>query len=523
MAFERAGQSLTARLSLAPRGMTFRTNVAASYVSQIYVAAVGIAVIPFYLKALGTEAYGLVGFFAMLLAWFQLLDFGLSPAVLRETARFRGGAMAAEPFRQTVRAIELLFWLLALLSAVLTAVLAEPISTRWLQASELSPSVLRDSLWLMAGSIGLRFAAVLYRALITGLEQFAWLGAFNAFIATLRAFAVLPALAFWGGTPRVFFWVQLAISAIELAWLACRAYRSLPPASRGPGLSLAPLRGVARFSATVAFTSGLTVSLTQADRLILSGLLSLQDYAYFNLAAQIAGAVLMAATPLAGAILPRLTTLVAGNSDDAVKRIYALGTGLMSAATLPLALTLALYGHLALWAWTGREDVADAGADVLALYAVGNAVFVHLFLPYALQFAHGMLRLHVIGNALLVATLIPMQVLLTLKVGAVGAGASWLTMNLLYAILWVPVAMRVVDPETHRNWLPDTLRVAVACLATTAIAYPLSDIAQAGGRLTATAFVAGIFAMSTAAAVMASAPLRRLIVARLRPHVESGV
>ena len=139
--------------------MTFRTNVAVSYVSHIYVAAVGIGVTPLYLKALGAEAFGLVGFFTMLLAWFYLLDLGLSPAILRETARFRGGSLAAESFRRTVRAVELLFLLLALLSALSTAGLAEPISNHWLKASTLEPSTLRESLWLMAGSIGLRFAA----------------------------------------------------------------------------------------------------------------------------------------------------------------------------------------------------------------------------------------------------------------------------------------------------------------------------------------------------------------------------
>ncbi|MBX3644877.1 MAG: oligosaccharide flippase family protein [Rubrivivax sp.] len=500
--------------------MTFRINVAATYLSQVYVAVVGIAVTPLYLKALGTEAFGLVGFFTMLLAWFYLLDFGLSPAILRETARFRGGSMPAEAFRKTVRAIELLFLLLALLSAVLTALLAEPISRDWLQASQLSPATMRDSLWLMAGSIGLRFATVLYRALITGFEQLAWLGAFNAFIATLRAFAVLPALAFWGDTPRVFFWVQLAVSVVELAWLARHAYRLLPPASK-VGLSWAPLRGVARFSATVAFTSGLTVAVTQADRLILSGLLTLQDYAYFNLAVQVAGAVLLAAAPLTAAILPRLTTLVASKADDGIKRIYALGTALTSAATLPVAATLALYGHLVLWAWTGRQDVAAAGSGVLALYAIGNAVHAHLSLPYALQFAHGVLRLHVIGSTLLVAMLVPVQVLMTMRVGALGAGLSWLGMNVLYALFWVPFAMRRVDPATHRGWLPSLLRAAAACLTAAALAYPLRDAALAGGRLAAAAFLVAVAALATAAAVLACAPLRELLAARLR-HSAAG-
>ena len=70
--------------------MGLRRNIFASSASQAYVAGVGIVALPFYLRLLGAEAYGLAGFFAMLQAWFLLLDIGLTPTMARETARFRG-------------------------------------------------------------------------------------------------------------------------------------------------------------------------------------------------------------------------------------------------------------------------------------------------------------------------------------------------------------------------------------------------------------------------------------------------
>ncbi|WBE25080.1 oligosaccharide flippase family protein [Denitrificimonas caeni] len=68
-----------------------RHNVIASYVSQIYVAGIGILILPLYIKYMGAEAYGLVGFFTMLQACFALLDLGLTPTIARETARYHGG------------------------------------------------------------------------------------------------------------------------------------------------------------------------------------------------------------------------------------------------------------------------------------------------------------------------------------------------------------------------------------------------------------------------------------------------
>jgi hypothetical protein len=43
--------------------MSLKRNILASYASQIYVTLVGILVLPLYLKYMGAEAYGLVGFF----------------------------------------------------------------------------------------------------------------------------------------------------------------------------------------------------------------------------------------------------------------------------------------------------------------------------------------------------------------------------------------------------------------------------------------------------------------------------
>src|SRR3989304_7095784 len=89
-------------------------NILANYVSQIYVTLIGIIMVPLYIKYMGAEAYGLVGFFAMLQAWFNLLDMGLTPTMSREAARFFGGATDALSYRRLVRALEGVFLVVAL-------------------------------------------------------------------------------------------------------------------------------------------------------------------------------------------------------------------------------------------------------------------------------------------------------------------------------------------------------------------------------------------------------------------------
>ena len=51
--------------------MSLKSNIAANYASQLYTTLIGIVLVPLYLRYMGSEAYGLVGFFAMLQAWFN--------------------------------------------------------------------------------------------------------------------------------------------------------------------------------------------------------------------------------------------------------------------------------------------------------------------------------------------------------------------------------------------------------------------------------------------------------------------
>lgn len=67
-------------------------------------------VIPLYIKFLGIEAWGLVGFFATLLVTFGLLDMGLSTTINREMARLSVLPGKEQEMRNLVRTLEVIYW-----------------------------------------------------------------------------------------------------------------------------------------------------------------------------------------------------------------------------------------------------------------------------------------------------------------------------------------------------------------------------------------------------------------------------
>ena len=355
--------------------MKLKHNIIANYASQLYVTAVGIVMVPLYISYMGAEAYGLVGFFAMLQAWFNLLDMGLTPTMARESARFHGGAMSLLEYRRLARALEGVFAAVALLGGVLLFALAQPITEHWLKASHLPPQEIVIALRLIALTIALRWMCGLYRGVITGAEKLVWLSSFSASIATGRFVLVLPVLIWLSATPLAFFSFQLAIAVLELAGLAFMAYRLLPriPAGQRIHWQWAPLKPVLKFSLSIAFTSSVWIMVTQTDKLVLSSILPLADYGYFTVAVLVASGIMMISGPISSAIMPRMTRLQAEGQDAQLIAVYRQATQLVVVLALPVALVLIFFAHKVQWACTGDAALVKRTAPVLSLYAAGYA------------------------------------------------------------------------------------------------------------------------------------------------------
>lgn len=435
--------------------MSLKVNILANYAGHVYVTLINLVMVPLYLRYMGAEAYGLVGFFAMLQMWFQLLDIGLTPTMARETARYLGGATDVLSLRRLMRALEGIFFASAVLGALIIISSSHVIAADWLKARTLPLDEVRQAILLMALLVALRWICGLYRGVISGMEQQVWLNGFNMAIATLRSVLVLPLFLWVGTTPTCFFTFQLAIAVIETAWLIRHSYRLLPlaPGSGRVRWAWAPLRGVLGFSLSVAFTSSVWVAITQTDKLVLSRLLPLAEYGYFTIAVLVAGGVMLISGPISTALQPRITSFAAAGNESGVVQIYRKATQLVTLLCMPAAMLLTFFPSEVLWAWSGDAEISRQAAPVLALYAIGNGIMAVGAMPYFLQFAKGNMRLHVIGGALLAVLLIPALVWSGQNYGAIGAGYAWLGANVLYFMLWVPLVHRRYLPRLHLRWL----------------------------------------------------------------------
>lgn len=448
---------------------SLRSSAAASYASQIYVALLGIVVMPLYLRHMGAEAYGLVGVFMLLQAWFQVLDLGLAPTLSREAARYRGGVTTVAELRSLLFGMEWVSVGVVLASALLVVASAGWIAGNWLGVEQLPLNVVTASIVLMGLAVPLRWMCGLYRGAVQGLEHLGWLAASNAVFGSLRFLGALVLVQAVTNGLVDFFAYQLAVSVLELVCMAVATHRFIPPRQGNAVRMFDALRRVYRFSVAISLAGIVWVLVTQIDKFLLSKALSLVAFGYVSLAAAVASGVVLLGGPLASVILPRLTSLAAADQTTELEALYLQATEWTGLIVLPAAAVLALFPSQVMLAWTGDADAARNSAALVTLYSLGNLLLVFSAFPYYLQYAYGRVRAHTLVNIGLAVLMVPAVVLGIRHSGATGAAAAWLGAVAAYFLLWVPLAHHWYAPGLYRAWLWRICKLTAISFGTAAL------------------------------------------------------
>ena len=421
-----------------------KRNITANFAGSAWVALMSLAFVPFYIRLMGIESYGIVGVLISLQALFAVLDLGLSQTLAREMARLSVDPKNSSLLADAVRTFEVIYWGLALGVAATIAILAHSISHYWLNPEQLAPDSLQKALWIMALVVGLRWPVALYMGGLNGLQRQVLVNAVLAIFATVQGVGALAVLWFIEPTVQAFFWWQALIALLQVAVLRA-ALRSNLRSERDGAFRLEVLKGTWRFAAGMTGISLLVTLLTQLDKVLLSKLLALSDFGYYVFATTVAAVLFRLINPVFTAYSPRLTELVSRDNQPELVRTYHQGCQVMAMVILAPTLTLAVFSKEILELWTHDPALVAGSQMLVSLLVIGNALNGLVTVPYALQLAHGWTKLALYANLIAVAILVPAIYLATSFWGAIGAAWVWVLLNGSYVLIGIHVM--------HRRWL----------------------------------------------------------------------
>ena len=432
---------------------SLKRNVIASYVGQATASVTGILMLPVFVKYLGTEAFGLVGFFAMLQSWSMLLDMGMTPTLSRELARFTAGVLSQERVVKMIRALEWIFAGLGLLCAVSVILSAGWISHHWLKARAISQDEIGLCVALMGGMLGLQWLGAVYRSGLVGLERIVILNVATIIAVVIRTVGSLLVLKYGSVRPSAYFAFNATASAAEVVAYRVLFYRLFSMKGAGLWPLFNSLRGSRAMAGGMAFLSTLWIVVSQSDKLTLSWLLDLSSYGTFAVAVSLAAGINQLAAPMLQSLQPRFVALAAQGEKAGLEDLYRTSTQLIVVGLFALAGTMACFSAPLLRAWTGNAELAEQGARTLSLYVIGNAIASVMSLAFTVQFAFGRLRWQVVGSCVFGLFWIPGGYLAARYAGAVGTGTVWLICNAVYMVSWLSYIHSRILPGLWHRWL----------------------------------------------------------------------
>jgi O-antigen/teichoic acid export membrane protein len=413
--------------------VVLRRNLIANFTGAAWTAVLSFAVVPIYIRLLGVEAYALVGLQLTMQAMFFVLDLGLSTTISREVARLHHEPANAPRIRELVFTLEVLYWLAALVVAAAIALLAAPITDRWVHTVTLSRSTVIATMRLIGVVIAMQFPFAFYSGALFGLQRHVAMNALTMTWATIRAAGAIAVLMFVSHSVDIFFKWQAAVS-VGQALAAAIVLWVLLPKGAGRPFRLSALRGIARVAAGLAVVTIMGTLLSQMDKVVLSRVLTLKGFGYYTIASMVASALWIGVGPIFTSILPRFAQLIAAGDEIELRLTYHRSAQAMSVVIIPATMMLVFFAPQLLLAWTRNASVAANGHLAVSLLAIGFGLGAINQVPYAMQIAAGWVRLPLVQNVVAVCSLVPVMIWASRQFGVAGAASVWVALNAGYVV-----------------------------------------------------------------------------------------
>jgi len=437
--------------------ISLKQNIVSNFAGQGWTIIVGMIAVPFYIQHLGVEGYGLVGFYGALRAIFNsFLDFGLSATIKREIARYAVSPTKITQTRDLVRTMEIAYWIIGLLLSLIVFISAPLISTYWIRSKTIPTSTIENAILIMGIITFIQWPLTLYQGGIIGLQKIVLLNGINVIVATLRG--VGGVLAVWLFSPPIiaFFIWQVILSLFQLVLTTYYFWHNLPSSDHTPRIRPSIISEIWRFSLGMSGSSFFAFFVGQADKIILSKVLTLDHFGYYSIAVTLNEQLQMVNSQITQPLFPRFSALISLNHIESLKDLYHKACQLVSVIILPLAGTAAFFSHEIIYLWTQDLQIASIVSPIATLLFIGTALQNLFDIPFSLTIAHGWVRLIFYRSITIFLLFVPLMLILSLTYGGIGAAVTWVLLNLgQLLVLPLIIHQRILRSELKRWYIFD--------------------------------------------------------------------
>lgn len=416
------------------------------YTAQIYKALMPLIFVPVILRMMGSENYGLVAFFTMLISLLGLLDAGIGSTFIKIVSTNRFSKLRFQQVLALFSKVTVCFLIIALLLISFFYVRADYIAESWLNTTIDHVTVI-SCMKLIGMILGIMYLKSFLSSFINGMERQELNAIWGVCYTTLFYAGSYLALKYVDNNLVIFFQSILIITLFDLLvvilMLLFIVARNLQQLKMG-SVSLydqesnekLSLLNILKFSLQLSGLSMIWVIASQIDKIILSKYIQLNDYAHYQIAAQLAATITIFTIPLTQYLLPRLSVLynegkVHGFVDIFTKSFF--GYVIIVSPIMPFFF---IFGDQLITLWVSDAKLA-LQINIYARWLVSGAFFVGLMnFVFICVYAQNKLKQHFYAYASYSAIAIPLSILVAKYYGALHSSVFVFAHSLAFWTIW---------------------------------------------------------------------------------------
>ena len=394
------------------------------------------AFIPIYIKLIGIESYGLIGFFAIFQSSLALFDMGMKPALGRETAKISENRDMARSHqvRNLLRSVELISIIIVIALILLMFASSSWIAMNWLQSESLDYEMIRKSIIIFVGISCLQFLESIYTSCLSGLQRQVLLNILISSFATLKGVGAVFVLTFISPTVITFFIWQLIVSIMSLLVISYSLYSTLPKSDQPTKFSFLEIQKIWRYAFGMLGITFVALTLTQLDKVILSNILPLSAFGYYSLVGAVVASLFFFVTPVTTAYFPKFVALIESNEKLLLKNAYHQSAELVAVLMGVTGIFLAFHAHSILLIWTQDQEIVNNTYYLLSILSISTIFNGVLWIPMQMQLAHGVTSITLKVAISTMILIVPLFFILVPVYQSIGAAFIALGMN-IFALL----------------------------------------------------------------------------------------
>lgn len=429
------------------------TNVAANFSGQIIAILSSLVCLPIIISIVGLEAYGLIAFYTMLLVASAVLDLGLTPALSREISKTFRTLSDLVFIKKYIHSAELILLGGALTCATIAYFAADWLASSWLKVEDLPIDDVVSSIYIMGLLMGLRIFESAYRGVLIGFHEQVILNVILSISAVFRWAGSTALLYFYDPSILLFFVWQAAVSVSTVIALVFYIYFPIRNIKPDAFWSISAFISLWNFSGPMTIQALFILTLTQADKIILSNALTLEDYGYYAIAALFATALVQLTAPVTQTYFAIFSQNTAAENIEHLRASFHLSTQLTVVLSASFTAVLFFFSSELLTLWSSQPDLAQKVAPILSLSVAATFLNVLTHPLYNLGLAYGNVLIFLKINGIAALFFIPGLIFIVPTYGMIGAAWAWLLLNLVYFLAQVTIIFRLFPEFSRVRWL----------------------------------------------------------------------